>query len=130
MPPSAGACQTTDASENPDWGRAAERSSIITAMTCCLAAAGETRIPSRGAATRTGVGCGVGLASWLGDAEAPADSVGVPLPMSAGLLTAPTACPPPNAPPTNAPPIATRTTATPIATERARRLMGERDLIE
>ena len=33
MPPSAGACQTTLAWLRPDWGRAPDWSSIITAMT-------------------------------------------------------------------------------------------------
>src|SRR6266566_2750688 len=131
MPPSAGACQTTDASENPDWGLAGERSSIMTAMTCCFAAAGETGMPSSGAAMSTGVGAadGAALPDGLADAEASADSLGAPLPTSAGLLTGPTSGRLPNAPPTNAPARATPTTATPTATMPARRRTGDLDLI-
>src|SRR3954463_14511178 len=69
MPPSAGACQTTEASLNPDCGRAGERSSIITAIGWSFAAAGLTRTPSSGAATRTGVGSGVGLGEASGLAD-------------------------------------------------------------
>src|SRR3954471_4589330 len=67
MPPSAGACQTTLACDSPDWGRAAHRSAIITAITCRAAVAGLTGMPVSGAATRTGVGTGVGVGSGVGD---------------------------------------------------------------
>src|SRR3954468_19268867 len=65
MPPSAGACQTTLACDSPDWGRAAHRSSIMTAITCRAAMAGLTGMPVSGAATRTGVGTGVGVGSGV-----------------------------------------------------------------
>src|SRR3954453_1567922 len=65
MPPSAGACQTMLACDSPDCGRAAQRSSIITAITCRAAMAGLTGMPVRGAATRTGVGAGVGVGSGV-----------------------------------------------------------------
>src|SRR3982750_502557 len=70
MPPSAGACQTTDADVKPDCGRAALRSSIITAIGRWAAALGETRTPSSGAGTRTGVGRGGGVGTGVGDGVA------------------------------------------------------------
>src|SRR3954452_5350668 len=85
MPPSAGACQTTLACDSPDWGRAAHRSSIITAMTWRDAMAGLTGMPVSGAATRTGVGTGVGVAAgvavgagvaWAADGSALGSLVG------------------------------------------------------
>src|SRR5438876_8064845 len=60
MPPSAGACQTTEASVKPDCGRAGDRSSIMQAMGCRAAAAGETSTPSSGATTSTGPGLRLG----------------------------------------------------------------------
>src|SRR5437899_2650649 len=60
MPPSAGACQTTEAAEKPDWGRAGDRSSIITAITWREAMFGGTRTPVSGAGTRFGVGATIG----------------------------------------------------------------------
>src|SRR5882672_8271264 len=66
MPPSAGACQTTDAELKPDCGRAGPRSSIITAMGRRAATAGATMTPSSGAGTRIGVGTGVGLGVGVG----------------------------------------------------------------
>src|SRR5437773_1967915 len=65
MPPSAGACQTTDAWLKPDWGRAGERSSIMTAMTWRSATLRVTGIPVSGAGTRVGVGIGVGVGLGL-----------------------------------------------------------------
>src|ERR1700704_3951641 len=70
MPPSAGACQTTDALLNPDWGRASPWSSTMTAIGCWAACAGVTRTPSRGAATRVGVGRGVGVGLAVGEVVA------------------------------------------------------------
>src|SRR2546423_15613821 len=74
MPPSAGAWHTTDAELKPDCGRAALRSSIITAIGRWAAALGETRTPSSGAGTRTGVAIGVrlgvGVAAGVGDGVA------------------------------------------------------------
>src|SRR5438034_10169029 len=70
MPPSAGACQTTDAELKPDCGRAGPRSSIITAIGRWAAIAGGTMRPSSGAGTRTGVGAGVGLGAGVGRAVA------------------------------------------------------------
>ena len=67
MPPSAGACQMTDAALNPDCGRAADRSSIMTAIGWRRAWAGVTMRPVSGAATRIGVGAGVGVGSILGE---------------------------------------------------------------
>src|SRR5258706_7483038 len=60
IPPSAGACHTTDAELKPDCGRAGDKSSTITAIGCWAAAFGVTRTPSSGAGTRFGVGTGVG----------------------------------------------------------------------
>src|SRR5690349_14491438 len=61
MPPSAGACHTTDASLKPDCGRASGWSSIITATTWRLATAGETGRPVSGAGTSAGAGVGVAV---------------------------------------------------------------------
>src|SRR5688572_1052373 len=66
MPPSAGACHTTDASLNPDCGRAGPRSSTITAIGCCIAALGATSTPVSGAGTSVGVGSGVGEGIGVG----------------------------------------------------------------
>src|SRR6185503_1374522 len=83
MPPSAGACQTTDAALNPDCGRAGERSSIMTAIGCRAAAAGLTSPPVSGAGTSVGPGVGVGRGGRLGvgvglpDPAAPLDGVAV-----------------------------------------------------
>src|SRR5215218_7676770 len=60
MPPSAGACQTTEAAVKPDCGRAACWSSTITAIGWRDAACGLTRRPVSGAATRLGPRVGVG----------------------------------------------------------------------
>src|SRR4051812_46701500 len=73
MPPSAGACQTTDADVKPDCGRAALRSSIITAIGRRTAISGGTRTPSSGAGTSTGVGSGVGVGAALGGGVADGD---------------------------------------------------------
>src|SRR6476661_8874830 len=77
MPPSAGACQTTEADDRPDCGRAAPRSSIITAIGCRLATAGETGRPVSGAGTVTGVGTGVGVGTAVGLAGAVGSAVAV-----------------------------------------------------
>src|SRR6185295_4272452 len=80
MPPSAGACQTTDAALNPDCGLAGERSSIMTAIGCCAAAAGLTSSPVSGAGTSVGPGVGVGrlgVGVGLPDPVAPLDGVAV-----------------------------------------------------
>ncbi len=69
MPPSAGACHTTDAALKPDCGRASNWSSIITASGCCAAAFGVTRTPVSGAGTSSGVGSGVGGGAVGGGAE-------------------------------------------------------------
>src|SRR5882672_12289275 len=103
MPPSAGACQTTDAAENPDCGRAAPRSSIMTAIGWRAATWGRTRRPVSGAGTVVGVGTGVGVGVRL--------ALGTRLGLDGGLpakprfdggavdgpteLTAPTGCWPP-----------------------------------
>src|SRR5919202_1645980 len=75
MPPSAGACHTTDAAENPDCGRAGERSSTMTAIGWRAARAGGTGSPSRGAGTIDGIADGPGeaLAATDGDATATTD---------------------------------------------------------
>src|SRR5919107_3249020 len=65
MPPSAGACQTTEAALNPDCGRAGPRSSTITAIGWRSATAAVTRRPVSGAGTRTGVGDGVGVGTGV-----------------------------------------------------------------
>src|SRR5262245_24829859 len=77
MPPSAGACQTTDALLNPDCGRAGPRSSIITAMGWRAATAGGTRTPSSGAGTGVGVGTGVGDGVGVGWGVGVGGGVGV-----------------------------------------------------
>src|SRR6187551_2506255 len=77
MPPSAGACHTTEADARPDCGRAARRSSIMTAIGWRAATAGETICPVSGAGTRTGVGSGVGVGTGVGDGEAVGSVVGV-----------------------------------------------------
>src|SRR3954469_16111843 len=66
MPPSAGACQTTEAALKPDWGRASNWSSIMTATGWRLATSGVTSRPVSGAATRAGVGIGVGVGEAVG----------------------------------------------------------------
>src|SRR5919201_3414268 len=66
MPPSAGACQTIDASVKPLCGRASQWSSTITAMTWRCAAPGDTGSPVSGAGMRTGVGRGVGVGPGVG----------------------------------------------------------------
>src|SRR6185312_15081533 len=77
MPPSAGACQTTDADDRPDCGRAAPRSSIITAIGCRFATAGETGRPVSGAGTVTGVGTGVGVGTCAA-ADGRTEAAGLP----------------------------------------------------
>ena len=77
MPPSAGACHTTDASLKPDCGRASGWSSIITAIGWRLAAAGVTSRPVIGAATGLGVGLGVGVGVGVGSGVAVGSGVGV-----------------------------------------------------
>src|SRR4051812_16340874 len=77
MPPSAGACQTTDAALKPDCGRALIWSSIITAIGWRLAISGATRRPVNGAWTRTGVGTGVGVGRGVGVGVAVGAAVGV-----------------------------------------------------
>src|SRR6476660_5025505 len=69
MPPSAGACHTMDAAAKPDCGRAALRSSIMTAMGCRFATAGSTRRPVSGSGTVVGVGTGVGVGLADGDPD-------------------------------------------------------------
>ena len=73
MPPSAGACQTTDAEARPDCGRAGRRSSIMTAIGWRAAIASVTMRPVSGAGTRTGVGSGVGVGTGVGDGVAVGD---------------------------------------------------------
>ena len=60
MPPSAGACQTIEASVKPLWGRAAQWSSTMTATGWRAASSGFTRRPVSGATAGSGVGTGVG----------------------------------------------------------------------
>src|SRR5436190_17832817 len=74
MPPSAGACHTTSACDNPDCGRAGRRSSIITAIGCRRAIAGATGSPVSGAGTVAGVGTGVGLGAGDGLSEGVGES--------------------------------------------------------
>src|SRR3954453_17753731 len=66
MPPSAGACQTTEAALKPDWGRASNWSSIMTATGWRLATSGVTSRPVSGAATSAGGGMGVGVGEAVG----------------------------------------------------------------
>src|SRR5437899_1501175 len=80
MPPSAGACHTTDAAEKPDCGRAGPRSSIITAIGWRRASAALTGRPSSGPGTSAGPGVGVGLGLALGD--------GIALPLGEGATIA------------------------------------------
>src|SRR5512146_2184898 len=114
IPPSAGACQTTDAALNPDCGRASRRSSIMTAIGRRAATSGGTNRPVSGAGTRTGVGLGlgvgvgVGLGSTLGFGLGSVASVGAPDRAAAWSL-GPAEPPVPAAPPTR---IASTTTAT------------------
>jgi len=94
MPPSAGACHTTDAELRPDCGRAARRSSIITAIGCRAATAAVTIRPVKGAATRTGVGIGVGVGRGVGDALAVGVEVSlVPEEAGAGVAVVPPGVP-------------------------------------
>src|SRR6185295_19695250 len=108
MPPSAGACHTTDAELKPDCSRAGERSSIITAITGSLARAGVVSSPSSGATALTGVGSGDGDNEGLGLAEsvgAPETRVepGVPLEAAAtGLRDEPREAAGPKKPPADA----------------------------
>src|SRR6478672_11030489 len=81
MPPSAGACQTTEADDRPDCGRAAPRSSIMTAIGCRLATAGERGRPVSAPGTGVGVGTGVGLGEAVGSTVAS----GVPEVVGAGV---------------------------------------------
>src|SRR5271169_2140017 len=92
MPPSAGACQTIDAAEKPDCGRAGARSSIITAIGRCAATARVTIRPVSGAGTSAGVGVGVGAGVAVGEAPGPDDCPGVaglPLPEALGAAEPP-----------------------------------------
>src|SRR5687768_8017071 len=101
MPPSAGACQTTDAALKPDCGRASTWSSIIAAIGWRAATSGATGTPVRGAGTSTGVGTGVGggtVGAGVGGDSLPLGSgAGDPL-GSPGELVAAAAPPGPNAP--------------------------------
>src|SRR5450759_4775454 len=72
MPPSAGACQTTEAALKPDCGRASAWSSTMTAIGWRAASAGVTIRPVSGAGTRTGAGLG----ATLGDEGPPGLSDG------------------------------------------------------
>src|SRR6476619_5702845 len=97
MPPSAGACQTTDAALNPDCGRAGPRSSIITAIGWRAATAGGTRTPVSGAGTRTGVGTGVGAGVGVGVGAGVGGAVGLEVAVGGavartGGLPAPATC--------------------------------------
>src|SRR5512134_1312855 len=67
MPPSAGACQTMDASVKPLCGRASQWSSTITAITWRCATPSVTGSPVSGAGTTLGVGLGVGVGSGVAD---------------------------------------------------------------
>src|SRR5262245_25200176 len=130
MPPSAGACQTTSAWDRPDWGRAARRSSIITAIGWRRAMAGATSWPVSGAGTRVGVGTGVGLGE--GDGLGDGAALGVADGSRVGVGVAPAvACAtwdgfgePPGMPRTVAVRMATRATAaiTPMMPTCAARL--------
>src|SRR4051794_16867482 len=66
MPPSAGACHTTEAALKPDCGRASNWSSIMTATGWRLATSGVTGRPVSGAATSAGVGMAVGVGEAVG----------------------------------------------------------------
>src|SRR5690349_12839352 len=79
MPPSAGACHTTDASLKPDCGRASGWSSIMTATTCRLATAGDRGRPGRGAGTSAGAGVGVAVGVGVGVGDGVAVGVDVVL---------------------------------------------------
>ncbi len=93
MPPSAGACQTTDADVNPLCGRASGWSSTITAITWRAASGGATRTPVSGAGTRTGVGAGVGDGVGVGSGVGVGASVGMGV--GVGVTTGATARPEP-----------------------------------
>src|SRR4029079_10776826 len=67
MPPSAGACQTTEAALKPDCGRASGWASIMIAMARRAATFCGTSRPVSGAATGTGVGTGVAVGSGVGE---------------------------------------------------------------
>src|SRR6185295_17585256 len=88
MPPSAGACHTTEASLKPDWGRASGWSSIITATTCRLATAGDTMRPVSGAATRAGAGVGVAVGDGVGLGDGVTVGEAVPVADAEGLAVA------------------------------------------
>src|SRR5262245_9644209 len=85
MPPSAGACQTTDAALNPDWGRAGPRSSTMTATGWRAATSGGTRTPVGGARTGCGVGTGVGVGVGVGSGVGVGRGVGVGVGVGAGV---------------------------------------------
>src|SRR5580765_2466532 len=104
MPPSAGACQTTDAALKPDCGRASNWSSIMTAIGWRAAAAGETRRPVSGAGTSLGAGVGVGSGGYDGGGEtdgpteglASGDGLGPTTgPLDGGVLPSPATSPEP-----------------------------------
>src|SRR5829696_6528319 len=77
MPPSAGACHTTEADDSPDCGRAPLRSSIITAIGCRAATVAVTGRPVSGAGTGAVVGTGVGVGTAGGVGVAVGTEVGV-----------------------------------------------------
>src|SRR3954447_21017716 len=70
MPPSAGACHTTDASLRPDWGRATRRSSSMTAIGRRSATPWLTGRPVSGEGTFAALGCGVAVGTGLGSTDA------------------------------------------------------------
>src|SRR6185295_2809813 len=85
MPPSAGACQTTEAALKPDCGRASGWSSIMMAIARRFATFGGTRRPVSGAATGTGVGLGVGVGTGVGAGVRVGSGVGAGVDAGAGL---------------------------------------------
>src|SRR6187549_1783367 len=104
MPPSAGACHTTDAALKPDCGRASGWSSIMIAIARRFATSGGTRRPVSGAWTGTGVGTGVsvGVGATVGDGVGAGEALGepsaTPVPLGAAEETAPTTGGPPFGP--------------------------------
>src|SRR3954451_1987107 len=70
MPPSAGACHTTDASLRPDWGRATRRSSSMTAIGRRSATPWLTGRAGSGEGAFAALGCGVAGGSGVGSTDA------------------------------------------------------------
>src|SRR6186713_2753404 len=95
MPPSAGACHTIDADCSPDCGRAADRSSIITAIgwRCDAFSLIIRPVSAEGNSSGVGLGEGVGVGVGPGVGDGPSLGAGVGEPPTAPAANAPAVTP-------------------------------------